>query len=84
MIVQIMVQICAKFLISRLKIRGAMAVSLVAMATAALYLFLDILFGALRNQFGLHIFLVLLSTVSVYYVCFEMDNKIIVLLLLPW
>ena len=46
MIVQTMVQICAKFLISRLKIGGAMAISLVAMATATLILFLDVVFGA--------------------------------------
>ena len=41
MIVRTMVEICAKFLISRLKIGGAMAISLVAMATATLILFLD-------------------------------------------
>ena len=40
MIVQTMVQICAKLLISRLKIGGAIAVSLFAMATAILILFL--------------------------------------------
>ena len=34
MIVRTMLEICAKFLISRLKIRGAMAISLAAMATA--------------------------------------------------
>ena len=51
-----MVQICAKCLISRLKIGGALAVSLVAMITATLILFLDVVLRALRNEFGLHIF----------------------------
>ena len=37
MIVRTMVEICANFLISRLKIGGAMAISLVAMADATLY-----------------------------------------------
>ena len=36
MIVRTMVEICAKFLISQLKIGGAIAISLVAMATATL------------------------------------------------
>ena len=45
-----MVQICAKFLISPLKIGGAMAVSLVAMATATLYLFLDEVFEGIEEQ----------------------------------
>ena len=44
MIVRTMVEICAKFLISRLEIGGAMAISLVAMATATLILFLFIFF----------------------------------------
>ena len=35
MIVRTMVEICAKFLTSRLKIGGAMAIFLVAMATAS-------------------------------------------------
>ena len=53
MIVQTMVQICAKFLISRFKIRGAMAVSLAAMATAILFLFVDQVFEGIeeRNYF---------------------------------
>ena len=66
-----MVEICAKFLISRLKIAGAMAVSLVAMATATLILFLNVVFELTEQEFYLHIFLVLLSTVSVNYVCFQ-------------
>ena len=41
-----MVEICVKFLISRLKIGGAMAISPVAMATATLILFLDVFFWA--------------------------------------
>ena len=36
MIVRTMVEICAKFVICRLKIGGAMAISLVATATATL------------------------------------------------
>ena len=44
MIVRKMVEIFAKFLISRLKIGGAMAISHVAMATATLVLFLDVVF----------------------------------------
>ena len=40
MIVQTIVQICAKYLISRLKIGGVMAISLVTMATATLIYFL--------------------------------------------
>ena len=44
MIVQAMVQICSKILICQLKIGGAMAISLVAMATATLILFLDVVF----------------------------------------
>ena len=39
MFVRIMVKICAKFLISQLKIGGAMAISFVAMATATLFYF---------------------------------------------
>ena len=45
MIVRTMVEICAKFLMSRLKIGGAMAISLVAMAAATLILFLDVVFS---------------------------------------
>ena len=59
MIVQTIVQICAKYVTSRLKIGGVMAISFVAMATATL-----------RKEFVLYIFLVLLSTVSAHYVCF--------------
>ena len=44
MIVRAMIEICAKFLISWLKIGGAMAISFVAMATATLILFLDVVF----------------------------------------
>ena len=49
-IVQTMVQICAKFLISRLKIEGAMAVSLVVMATDTLFLFLDVVFEGIEER----------------------------------
>ena len=48
-----------------------MAISLVAMATATLILFLDVVFELIENEFGLYIFLVLLSTVSVHNVCFS-------------
>ena len=71
MIVRTMVEICAKFLIFRLKIGGAMVISFVAMATATLILFLDVVFELIEaKNFALHIFLVLLSKVSVHYVCF--------------
>ena len=43
-------QICAKILISRLKIGGAMAVSFVAMATGTLFLFLDIVFEGIEER----------------------------------
>ena len=56
MIVQTMVQICAKFLISRLKIGGAMAISLVAMVTATSILFLDVVFGAHTGKNLVNIF----------------------------
>ena len=45
-----MVEICAKFLISRLKIGGAIAISLVAMATATLILFLDVVFELIEAR----------------------------------
>ena len=50
MIVQTMVQICAKFLISRLKTEGAMAASLVVMATDTLFLFLDVVFEGIEER----------------------------------
>ena len=50
MIVQTMVQICAKCLISRLNIGGAMAISLVAMATATWILFLDVVFELIEER----------------------------------
>ena len=48
-----------------------MAVSLVAMAAATLFLFVDVVFESTEERIGLYIFLVLLSTVSVRYVCFS-------------
>ena len=45
-----MVEICAKCLISRLKIGGAMAISLVAMATTTLILFLDQVFELIEAR----------------------------------
>ena len=52
MIVRTMVEICAKILISRLKIGGAMAISLVAV-TETLFFFLDVVFELVeaRNLF---------------------------------
>ena len=43
-------QICAKFLISRFIIGGAMAISLVAMAKATLILFLDVVFEPIKER----------------------------------
>ena len=51
MIVRTMVEICAKFLIYRLKIGGAMAIPLVAMATATLIFFLMQFLSSLRQEF---------------------------------
>ena len=50
MIVQTMVQICAKSSISRLKIGGAMDISRVAMATATLILFFDVVFELIEGR----------------------------------
>ena len=50
MIVQTIVQICAKYLISRLKIGGVMAISLVAMATTTLILFLGVVFELIEER----------------------------------
>ena len=55
MIVRTMVEIWAKFLISQLKI-GAMAISLVAMATATLILFLDVVFELIEARISFYIF----------------------------
>ena len=51
-----MVEICAKFLISRLRIGGAMAISRVAMATATLILFLDVVFKLIEARISFYIF----------------------------
>ena len=56
MIVRTMVKICEKFLISRLEIGGAMAISLIAMATATLILFLDVVFELIEAQIAFYIF----------------------------
>ena len=50
MIVQTIVHFCAKYLISRLKIGGVMAISLVAMATATLILFIDVVFELIEER----------------------------------
>ena len=53
-----------------------MAISFVAMATAALILFVDVVLELIEGKnFVLHIFLVLLSTVSVHYVFREIRRK---------
>ena len=51
-----MVEICAKFLISRLKIGGARAISLVAMATATLILLLDVVSEHIEARISFYIF----------------------------
>ena len=56
MIVRTMVEICAKFLIPRLKIKEAMVISLVAMATATLILFLDVVFEFIEARISFYIF----------------------------
>ena len=56
MIVRTMVEICAKYLISRLKIGGAMTIALVAMATATLILFLDVVFELIEARISFYIF----------------------------
>ena len=67
MIVRMMVEICAKHLISRLKIGGALAISLVAMATATLILFLDVVLELIEARISFYMFFwVLLLTVSVH------------------
>ena len=55
MIVRTMVEICAKFLISRLIIEGAMAISVVAMVTATLILFLDVVFELIEARISFYI-----------------------------
>ena len=50
-----MVEICAEFLISRLKIGGAIAISLVAMATATI-LFIDVVFELIEARTSFYIF----------------------------
>ena len=56
MIVRTMVEICVKFLISRLKIGGATAISLVALATATLFLFLNVVFELIEARISFYIF----------------------------
>ena len=54
--VRTMVEICAKFLTSWLKIGGAMAISLVAKAIANLILFLDVVFELIEARISFYIF----------------------------
>ena len=61
MIAQTMVKICPKFLISWLKTGDAMAISFVAMTTATLISFLDVVFELIEERIlFIYIFLVLL------------------------
>ena len=56
-----MVKICPKFLISWLKTGDAMAISFVAMTTATLISFLDVVFELIEERIlFIYIFLVLL------------------------
>ena len=71
MTLRTLVEICAKFLISRLKIGGAMAISLVAMTIAPYFYFLMKFLSSLRQEFHFTYFLVLMSTVSFHYVCVQ-------------
>ena len=49
-----------------------MVIFLVAMATATLILFLDVVFELIEAIISFYtFFLVLLSTISVHYVCFQ-------------
>ena len=64
MIVQTMVKICAKCLISHLKIGGAMAIFIVAMATATLILFLDVVLFYIFFWFSCWQFLFTMSVFS--------------------
>ena len=50
MIVQTMVQICAKFLVSRLKTGGVVGISFVPMATATIFLFIDVAFEGIVQR----------------------------------
>ena len=50
MIVQTIVQISSKYFISRLKIGGVVAISFVAMATATLILFIDVVFEYIEKK----------------------------------
>ena len=56
MILRTMVEVCTNFLISRLKIGGAMAISFVAMAIATLILFLDVVFELIEAGISFYIF----------------------------
>ena len=56
MIVRTMVEICARFLISRLKIGGAMTISFVAIATATLNVFLVVVFELNEARISFYIF----------------------------
>ena len=70
--VRIMIDICAKSSISRLKIGVAMAISIVAMATATLILLLDVVFELIEGRVSLYIFICFpCRQVSVHYVFFQ-------------
>ena len=92
MIVRTMVEICAKCLISRLKIGGAMAISLVAMATATLILSLDVVFELIEARISFYIFFwfscrQFLFTKSVFREIrrkYQIWNDDVIVLMTPW
>ena len=93
MIVRTMVGICTKFFrISRLKIGGAMTISLVAMATATLILFLDVVFELTEARISFYIFFwfscrQFLFTKSVFREIrrkYWIWNDDVIVLMMPW
>ena len=87
-----MVEICAKFLISRLKIGGAMAIFLVAMATATLIFFLDVVSELIEARTSFYIFFwfscrQFLFTISVFREIRRKDliwNDDVIVLMTSW
>ena len=92
MIVWTMAEICAKFSISQLKIGGATAISFVAMATATLILFLDVVFELIEARISFYIFFwfscrQFLFTKSVFRVIrrkYSIWNDDIIVLMTSW
>ena len=92
MIVRAMVEICVKFLISRLKNWRAMAIFLVAMATATLNLFLNVAFELIEARISFYIFFWIscrqfLFTMSVFSEIRRKDliwNDDVIVLIMSW